>query len=93
MIGHYYGDNKYTIPSDGIILCQIGYKANSYVKCAIYDKNENWLTGFGISNGASGVYSDTNTTIIPVFKGQKFVNNDNSNNGGEAVYFVPYTYN
>lgn len=89
-----YIDSFYTCPSNGIVLCNVGYGANAYAVVAVYDKNGNYFAGIGVSNGSTGVTSVSNTAFLPVFKGMKLKNAGKSHvsNGNENIVFTPLTY-
>ena len=73
--------NPYTVPSDGIIMLQTS-GVNGLIYLSV-------VGGFTISCCSVSQY-DTDTTILPVFKGMKIFETPSSN-GIFQVFFIPYT--
>lgn len=83
----YTNNNKYTIPSNGIIKLSVGYTKGEYVKTSIYNPDGSYIMDVGIGYGA---ISNVNSVIVPVFKGMK-ITNDLSAIGMESISFYSYS--
>lgn len=83
----YTNNNKYTIPSNGIIKLSVGYTKGEYVKTIICNPDGSYIMNVGISYGA---ISNVNSVIVPVFKGMK-ITNDLSAIGMESISFYSYS--
>ena len=83
----YTSNNKYTIPSNGIIKLSVGYTKGEYAKTSICNPDGSYIMDVGISYGA---ISNVNSVIVPVFKGMKIAN-DLSAIGRESISFYSYS--
>lgn len=87
IISYTSSTSPYTIPSNGLVRIQCTYRASCYITANVFNADGTNQQSIQCSTGSNGTIGN-NSSVIPVFKGQKawFASNSTYN----LASFIPY---